>query len=73
MTFNVDLVITFRLISLANIIIANAFFKYFLSCQFYMEPKTKLAEEAQKQGLKKDDFITVYHGEIKVIGSENQE
>ncbi|KAK3768932.1 hypothetical protein RRG08_060368 [Elysia crispata] len=41
--------------------------------KFYLEPKTKLAEEAAKQGLKKDEFVTVSHGEIRVFGAENQQ
>lgn len=44
-----------------------------LTLEFYLEPKTLLAEEAEKHGLKKEEFVTVSHGEIKVFGAESEQ
>jgi len=38
-----------------------------MSKEFYLEPREKLAEEVNKKGLKPDAFITVKHGEVKVL------
>ncbi|GFO28855.1 N-acyl-phosphatidylethanolamine-hydrolyzing phospholipase d [Plakobranchus ocellatus] len=43
-----------------------------LSFEHYLEPREKLAEEAQKQGLKKDEFVTVAHGEVKIFGAQSE-
>lgn len=34
-----------------------------LANEFYLEPKTKLAEEVKKLNLKEGSFITIEHGE----------
>ena len=35
-----------------------------LANEFYLEPKTKLAEEIKKLNLDSNSFITIEHGEI---------
>lgn len=39
-----------------------------LAHEYYLEPPEKLAKEAEKAGLNKDDFFVLKHGESSVIG-----
>ncbi|XP_059140715.1 N-acyl-phosphatidylethanolamine-hydrolyzing phospholipase D-like [Physella acuta] len=44
-----------------------------LSKEFYLEPKQKLAEEVKKLELSPSSFITVQHGDVIVIGGNNEQ
>ncbi|XP_069142022.1 N-acyl-phosphatidylethanolamine-hydrolyzing phospholipase D-like [Argopecten irradians] len=39
-----------------------------LTYEFYLEPKTKLAEELRKSNLPEDCFVTITHGETRIFG-----